>query len=360
MCRRASDASCDPLASMRAAKRFLLLDSTEIELPPIARSRANARPRGDGDGRLPLCGRGDAPETLSAELRSKIHRRRGDDRCASRGLRWRARSISRSQRRRLRRVRRLPLRPSASLDSSLLEKLDMPVRGLARRRGSRKSAQGSRQVTTPVSRSTRRRREIFSCCRRTSRWPAIRPNAPTPIKAPAFGVDAYRRSARSKPATPGRDLFAEWDQKAARRRSLGECRSLSRSRGALGQIEIHRRRHLDEGRAGPKDRRNGVAAIARSRSDRIFSARAAKTSGPSSPSPNVDTLVEFVGCLVDPRVSRQIAGRVSVLDMSQAKIDVSPVVDSRFVMTQPLSLGNARLIAAGWLSLHARSMSSPR
>ena len=39
--------------------------------------------------------------------------------------------------------------------------------------------------------------------------------------------------------------------------------------------------------------------------------------------------------------------------MSQAKINVSPVVDSRFVMTQPLSLGNARLIAAGWLSLHA-------
>jgi hypothetical protein len=52
-------------------------------------------------------------------------------------------------------------------------------------------------------------------------------------------------------------------------------------------------------------------------------------------------------------VTRQIAGRVSVLDLPEAKISVTPVADARFVVTQPLSISNVRLIAAGWLSLHS-------
>jgi hypothetical protein len=69
--------------------------------------------------------------------------------------------------------------------------------------------------------------------------------------------------------------------------------------------------------------------------------------------PNADALADSVACLVDPRVSRQIGGRVSLLDVSKARIEVTPVSNTHFVITQPLSLGNARLIAAGWLSLHA-------
>jgi cellulose synthase operon protein B len=69
--------------------------------------------------------------------------------------------------------------------------------------------------------------------------------------------------------------------------------------------------------------------------------------------PNADALADSVACLVDPRVSRQIAGQVSLLDISKAKIDSIPVSNTHFVITQPLSVGNARLIAAGWLSLHA-------
>ena len=69
--------------------------------------------------------------------------------------------------------------------------------------------------------------------------------------------------------------------------------------------------------------------------------------------PNADALADAVSCLVDPRVSRQIAGRLSMLDVVQARINVVHVENARFVATQPLSVGNVRLIAAGWLSLHA-------
>ena len=69
--------------------------------------------------------------------------------------------------------------------------------------------------------------------------------------------------------------------------------------------------------------------------------------------PNGDDLADAVGCLVDPRVSRQIAGRLSVLDVALARMNVAPVDNPHFVATQPLSVGNVRLIAAGWLSLHA-------
>jgi cellulose synthase operon protein B len=69
--------------------------------------------------------------------------------------------------------------------------------------------------------------------------------------------------------------------------------------------------------------------------------------------PNADALADSVACLVDPRVSRQISGQLSLLDLSRAKIETVPVAHPHFVVTQPLSIGNARLIAAGWLSLNS-------
>jgi cellulose synthase operon protein B len=69
--------------------------------------------------------------------------------------------------------------------------------------------------------------------------------------------------------------------------------------------------------------------------------------------PNTEALADAVSCMVDPRVSRQIAGRLSMLDIVQARMNVMATQNARFVATQPLSVGNIRLIAAGWFSLHA-------
>ncbi|MCB1544405.1 MAG: hypothetical protein KDJ30_09070, partial [Rhodoblastus sp.] len=70
--------------------------------------------------------------------------------------------------------------------------------------------------------------------------------------------------------------------------------------------------------------------------------------------PTSADLAESVPCLVDPRVWRQIAGRMSILDASEGSVVVAPARAQRLIATQPLTIENSRLIAAGWLSLNSQ------
>jgi hypothetical protein len=69
--------------------------------------------------------------------------------------------------------------------------------------------------------------------------------------------------------------------------------------------------------------------------------------------PNSALLAESVNCLSDPRVWRQVEGRLAALDASGGQIAHLETGTLRFVATQPLSLSNLRLIAASWLSLNS-------
>lgn len=68
----------------------------------------------------------------------------------------------------------------------------------------------------------------------------------------------------------------------------------------------------------------------------------------TAPSPTA--LAETIGCAVDPRVWAQVRGRIAALDSSEAQVSSLRAADLEFVGTQPLSIQNARLIAAGWFS----------
>lgn len=70
--------------------------------------------------------------------------------------------------------------------------------------------------------------------------------------------------------------------------------------------------------------------------------------------PTSADLAESVPCLVDPRVWRQIAGRMSILDASEGSVVTAPARAQRLIVTQPLTIENSRLIAAGWLSLNSQ------
>ena len=70
--------------------------------------------------------------------------------------------------------------------------------------------------------------------------------------------------------------------------------------------------------------------------------------------PTSAELAESVPCLVDPRVWRQIAGRMSILDASEGSVVTAPATSQRLIVTQPLTIENSRLIVAGWLSLNSQ------
>lgn len=68
----------------------------------------------------------------------------------------------------------------------------------------------------------------------------------------------------------------------------------------------------------------------------------------TAPSPTA--LAETAGCAVDPRVWAQVRGRIAALDSNEAQVSALRASGLEFVGTQPLSVQNARLIAAGWFS----------
>ena len=63
---------------------------------------------------------------------------------------------------------------------------------------------------------------------------------------------------------------------------------------------------------------------------------------------NVENQQAFIG---SPAMNL-ISGGMAVLNMSDAQIIASPAQDTRLISTQPFTLQNARLIAAGWFSLN--------
>ena len=70
--------------------------------------------------------------------------------------------------------------------------------------------------------------------------------------------------------------------------------------------------------------------------------------------PNSGVLGQAVACLVDPRVWRQIAGKIAVLNADDGAVTAIASNDARLIPTQPLSVWNVRLIVAGWFSLNGR------
>jgi cellulose synthase operon protein B len=59
-----------------------------------------------------------------------------------------------------------------------------------------------------------------------------------------------------------------------------------------------------------------------------------------------------MACLVEPQVWSRLSGRLSILDASTGAVAGSEPETRRYVATQDFSIGNQRLIIAGWLSLN--------
>jgi len=71
--------------------------------------------------------------------------------------------------------------------------------------------------------------------------------------------------------------------------------------------------------------------------------------------PDAKTLARAVNALVEPVAWSGPRGRLALLSETARLLDTVQANDVRLIETQPVSFGNARLIAAGWLSLHPAS-----
>jgi cellulose synthase operon protein B len=370
-----SDESCDPLASINASNRFLFLDQTEIRIPAIARVGRMPDLAVTATGGFPYAGAARKPKlylpsfdekSIGAALTVAAHL--GVVAGAPLNFEVTTTPPGKGQ------GPTLAVGPFESIDPSIMRQLMMPISDLREVWKTKINAPAQprqdSEVLTPREAAARNRELLQANFPMACHVPSSREAkrsiggrvrfADIDFNSVASVLDlASAASPESKDdagAGPSsRDLFEEWDAKMHADKSVSNVVRAWFMRTREWGVS----KFTDAGSWMRKGLEQSETEERLVTAD-VLLALAQNILGDSSEDvwtvvtgPNSDYLSQAVSCLVDPRVSRQIAGRLSMLDILQARMNVAYTETPRFVATQPPSIGNIRLIAAGWLSLHA-------
>ncbi|PWB95534.1 cellulose biosynthesis cyclic di-GMP-binding regulatory protein BcsB [Methylosinus sporium] len=366
------DADCDPLAAMRAAKRFLFLDETEIELPPIARIAQMPDLAVTASGGFPYAGAKGRPKLYMPSLDS--------DAVGAAATIVAHFAIAAGKPIDFEIVDTPPgegqgptlaVAPLDSFDAALLQRLDMPADTLREAWGPHLTAdrrKASEKRLSPLEIAARNRfvlqRNFPMACYaprnmldKTITAQSGGASAPPPPSGEAERVDfapvGTVRGGRLERPDGERDLLEAWRDDLRREGHWGY--------GVVERLRVAGVWSAARVADAAQWLRAGFEAEA---ADRVAPQHAslamsqtilgdtAKDVWTIVTAPNAATLAEASACLVDPRVSRRVQGQLAMLDMTDAAVAASGAGSPRFIVTRPLSFGNLRLIAAGWMSLH--------
>ncbi|MDB5571611.1 MAG: cellulose synthase regulator protein [Hyphomicrobiales bacterium] len=354
----ATDSSCDPLAAISGSKRFLFLDATEIEMPRIARiarmpdlavTATGAFPYGEAKMRPSLVVLGATRETVGAAATLATHLAIA----AGAPIDFRL-SVSMPEQNE---GPTLIVAPAPALDSAVLRSVGLKQDDLAKIwRERMDNPAPAAPETLPRSELLARHRLVLQ-----RNFPAAC-HMPTPQggfrkaerMAAVRSLAAQDTTAQTKGAE-SRDLYNEWDSDLRSQSGL-LARAQAYVNGAVNGVSayVSGARLWVTGQMEPPIERPALtqqASLIVAQSLEGDSARGVRT---LVTAPDAVSLSQSVACLVDPRVWRQIAGRIAVLNGSDGQVVDVPVDVSRLIMTQPLSVQNSRLIMAGWLSLNSK------
>ncbi|MBX3527775.1 MAG: cellulose biosynthesis cyclic di-GMP-binding regulatory protein BcsB [Rhodoblastus sp.] len=381
----ASDSACDPLAAISGAKRFLLLDSTEIELPRIARIARMPDLAVTTTGAFPFAAEGMRPkivapspdrETIGAAATIAAHMAI----MAGRPIDFQLTGA-------------LPQKGSGSvlvvgganvLDPSLLRAAGIDPQAVQKAWSGRfdRSARPVRDEALSRYESLARNRLVLernfpSACR----MPKPPGGFERAINSAFRRVDdvstATIRQSQSRAIFVGPNRRNSYDHSP-----VGSLQITGQASGALfdewnskvrstNAFSSYVQRTYASMREWTSARVEGVvswfgATLASGPVEPEINARASLIVAQNMIGDTIDDvwtlvtaptsadLAESVPCLVDPRVWRQIAGRMSILDASEGSVVTAPARAQRLIVTQPLTIENSRLIAAGWLSLNSQ------
>jgi hypothetical protein len=352
------DKTCDPLAAVVGSKRFLLLDSTELELPPIARIARMPDLSVTATGGFPYVGGGGArpklvlpsPDRDTIAAAATITARMAV--IAGRPINFQLTTSASGKEP----ASALVIGAFDTIEPALMRSVGIDVDALRttwvnRAVVERKDGDPILPRYEQMARDRLMLQRNFPAACRASRLPdALRMAA----LARMHGIDRTATGTTPNvPAQPSRDLFNEWDKKVNGQSRVTTmvmniiARSSeflkSKSQGAISWADST----FGPPPPGPTFSTTTSMVVAQGvMSDSRNSVMTVVTA------PNAPMLVQAAACLVDPRVWQQIAGRIAVLDASEGKVSSIPVQKTQLVVTAPLTISNMRLITAGWLSLN--------
>ncbi len=353
----ASDAACDPINAIAGKKRFLFLDTTEIEIPRIARIARMPDLAVTATGGYPYIGSSKRPnlyvpapsrEAVGAAATLAAHFAIA----AGRVIDFRLSVTDPGEGS----GATLVVAPATSVDEPYLKSVNVDPQTLIkiwsdRLLASARSA-GDEDRLSKYEASARHRlvlqRNFPAAC-----------HMPTPAGGFRAAVNLRTRALDANPVASiaderdARDLYGEWN---------------SSLRGQGGVLDWFQNKWKPVG-----DFFASHASGAKTWFDETFDGVYRKPAFTKQASliiaqnilgatgddvrtvviaPTAAQLAQSVDCLVDPRVWRQIGGGVSVLNAADGEIVEIPAESPRLIQTQPLSIENTRLIVAGWLSLN--------
>jgi cellulose synthase operon protein B len=369
---KAGDDGCDPLSALNASKRFLFLDETELELPQLARVARMPDLAATATGGFPYVGSAARPKlylpsldgrAIGAALTMSAHLAIAAGRPLDFEVMQRAPAQGEGP--------TLAVGPLDAFEPALLRKHKLPVGELRqawkRRIGATPTKGEPESLSSPKAAIRNRlllQNNFPMACQAGSGVAASNGAMSRPRFANidygavasllrSGGEDAEgTQTAYAAPAA--RDLLGEWDAKMRGEKSWSQsiAATLQRMRewglAKFTDAGLWIGQSFDPPKEAGPVTPNALLAVAQD-----VSGEGKEDVWTLVTAPNGDDLADAVDCLVDPRVSRQIGGRLSLLDVAQARVTAAAADDARFVTTQPLSVGNMRLIAAGWLSLHS-------
>lgn len=353
------DADCDPLEALRAAKRFLFLDETEIELPRIARIARMPDLAVTTSGGFPYAGATGRPKLYMPSLDA--------DAIGAAGTLVAHLAIAAGRPIHFEIVGAPPgpgqgptlaIAPLDSLDPELLQRIDLPTDTLRAAWGARLADRRkpsdkrlSSQEIAARNRFVLQRNFPMACY------------APRLMREKASTVVERERvdmaPVGALPSRPERPAIGELDL-------LESWRDELRREGRWGYGVVERVRvagvwgaaRLADAAQWMSSGFEAEAADHVATLDPTLLIGQSIAGGAASDvltvvtAPNAASLAEGVTCLVDPRISPRIQGAVAMLDLTDAKVESSPGDSPRFIVTQPLTFANSRLIVAGWMSQH--------
>ncbi|BAT59600.1 cellulose synthase regulator protein [Variibacter gotjawalensis] len=357
----ATDRKCDPLAALEGKKRFLLLDSSEIVLPQIARIARMPN--------LAVTATGSFPFGMDTGTRPKLYVP-APDRFTMNAAATLATRLAVSAGKPIDFQVTITPPPAGSgptlvvsslraMTDDIITKAGLDIEQVKKAWQARMDAPPRREAAiSTVERATRQRiilqRNFPTSCGLTNRG-LVLPAAVTP--AAAATPDTLRGPMEPPSARRDNDgdrsLLDEWKQDVdAQGRIKRWFWAINDTvSGWIDSITTTVKKTTaiwtEEKKLAPAVSARSSLILAQNMLggtvDDVWTVVTAPTS---------ELLGESVGCLVDPRVWSQIDGRISFLDASEGQMSTVAADSLRFISTQPPSLGNYRLIMASWLSLN--------
>jgi hypothetical protein len=350
------DSTCDPISAISGKKRFLFLDSTEIEIPRIARIARMPDLAVTATGGYPYIGSGKRPnlyipapsrEAVGAAATLAAHFAIAAGKVIDYKLTVTDPGAESGA--------TLVVAPATALDEAFLKSVGVDARNLANIWGDKLTASADNAQEEKLSKYEAMARHRLVLQRN---FPAAC-HMPVPTggfrsaeKMAGRVLDMSPVATIAEEAAP-RDLYGEWDTSI--RGEPGVTAWVKNGFGRVASLIVQRlsvaKTWIDEAIDGkyrkPAFTRQASLIVAQnilgSSGDNVRTIVIA---------PNAAQLAQTVDCLVDPRVWRQIGGRIAVLNAADGEIVEIPSDSPRLIPTQPLSIENSRLIIAGWLSLN--------